>query len=189
MTLVRALVLGAAVTLAAAAVAQDKKTDKKADAAKAGKLDPAQILGTWKISGGSKAGEMPSADATKGTVTFEKDTITLKGDDGMSFVIGYKIDAKADPATIDMDIQKPEELKSSAKGIIKFSDETITLCYHPMGGERPKSFEATKDNGLHMFTLKKAGSNPGELKKREAKEEKTTEKKGEKKTTEKKDDK
>lgn len=161
MTLVRALVFGTVVAITATAAAQEKKAAKKAEAAKAATFDATKLVGTWKISSGSKAGEKVSDDAAKGSLIIDKDTMTLKGDDGMTFLIGYKIDTKANPVAIDLDIRKPEELKSQAKGIIQISEETVTLCYHPMGGDRPKKFEATKDNGLHMFTLKKAGANSG----------------------------
>lgn len=145
MTLVRALVLGVAVTALSAATADDKPAP----------LDPAKLVGEWKIVDGKKAGEKIGDDAKKGKVIVDKEKITLKGDD-MTFVFGYKLDAKKSPAEIDLVILEPEGLKDAkAKGIIKLEDGKKTLCYHPMMGERPTKFESTKDNGNYLFVMEK----------------------------------
>lgn len=132
--------------VSAAAARDDEKADK---------LDPAKLVGTYKITDGTKAGEKIGDDAKKWVVTITKKTINLKGEDGIEFEFTYKLDAKADPATIDMVMTKPKELSGKAKGIISSADGEVKLCYHPKGEELPKKFESTKDNGYHLFTLKK----------------------------------
>jgi uncharacterized protein (TIGR03067 family) len=148
MSWLRTLVLGFGLVAVSAAAAQD---DKKSD-----KLDPAKLAGTYKITDGKKAGEKIGDDAKKGKVVFTKETITIKGEDGMDFEFSYKLDAKADPATIDMEITKPDALKGAkTMGIIGYEAGEVKLCYHPEGKERPKKFESTKDNGNYLFSLKK----------------------------------
>ena len=147
MSWLRTLVLGVGLVTVSAA-AQDEK--------KAGKLDPAKLAGTYKITDGKRAGEKIGDDAKKGAVVCTKDTITLKGADGMEFEFNYKLDAKTDPAEIDLEITKPDALKGAkTQGIISAEGGEVKLCYHPEGKERPKKFESTKDNGYFLFTMKK----------------------------------
>ena len=144
MRLVRAIVLGLVMVAVSAVVAEDKK---------AAKLDPEKLVGSWKIVEGSKAGEKAGADATKGAITLTKDKITL-ADGDMKFEFSYKVDTKVEPTAIDMEIVQPDALKGAkAKGIIKLDGGKVTLCYHPMNGDRPTKFESTKDNGNYMFVL------------------------------------
>ena len=148
MSWLRTLVLGVGLVAVSAAAAQD---DKKAD-----KLDPAKLVGTYKITEGKRAGEKISDESKKGTVVITKETITLKGEDGMEFEFSYKLDAKADPAEIDMEITKPDALKGAkTQGIIALEGGEVKLCYHPEGKERPKKFESTKENGYHLVMMKK----------------------------------
>ncbi len=147
MTLVRALVLGLALVAVSALTAEDKKP--------AAKFDAEKLYGDWKITGGMKAGEKAGDDAKKGTVTVTKEKISLVDGD-MKFVFTYKADAATDPVAIDMEIVEPDAFKGTkAKGIIELKDGKATLCYHPMGGDRPKKFESTKDNGNYLFMMEK----------------------------------
>ena len=157
MILVRMLALGLATLVMSTVVAQDKKTEK---------LDPAKLVGKWKLTEGVKAGEK-SGDDKKGTAEFTKEKITLANADA-TFVFGYKVDATKTPAEVDFEILEPVDLKGAkAKGIIKLEDGKMTMCYHPMMGDRPTKFESTKDNGFYLFTFKAA-----EVKKEEKKEDK-----------------
>jgi uncharacterized protein (TIGR03067 family) len=147
MSWLRTLVLGVGLVTVSAAAQDDKKADK---------LDPAKLVGTYKITDGKRAGEKLGDDAKKGTVVVTKETIALKGEDGMEFEFSYKLDAKADPAEIDLEITKPDALKGAkTQGIIAVDGGELKLCYHPEGKERPKKFESTKDNGYFLFTMKK----------------------------------
>lgn len=175
MTRVRALVLGLGLLAVSVAAAEDKKADKAA-----GKFDAAKVVGVWKLADGMKGGDKIGDDAKKGTCTITKDAITLKGDDGMTFKFSYTTDAKTDPAGIDLEIVEPDGLKGTkAKGIVAADGKMVKLAYHPMGGDRPKTFESTKDNGVYMFTLKSADAkgDKADEKKADTKTEKKTEKK------------
>ena len=145
MILIRMVVLGLAVLVASTVAAQDKKPET---------LDPAKLIGDWKLSAGLKAGEKYE-DTMNGMTDVTKDKITV-ADDRATFVFGYKIDATKTPVEIDMEILQPDDLKGNkAKGIVKLEDGKMTLCYHPTGGERPAKFESTADNGFFLFTYKK----------------------------------
>ena len=147
MILVRMLALGLATLVMSTVVGQDKKTEK---------LDPAKLVGKWTLVEGMKAGEKSGDDAKKGTTEVTKEKITLAGPDA-TFVFGYKVDVTKTPAEVDFEILEPEGLKGAkAKGIIKLEDGKMTMCYHPMMGDRPTKFESTKDNGFYLFTFKAA---------------------------------
>lgn len=144
----RTVMLGLGLVVISAVSAEDKKEEKKP-------LDPKAILGEWVIIEGMKAGEKSGDDVKKTAIKINDKTIELKAD-GAEFEFSYKLDAKKTPADIDLEIIKPDAFKGSkAPGIIKLEDEKLTLCYPPMGGDRPKEFKSTKDNGNYLFVMKK----------------------------------
>ena len=144
MTLVRAMVVMAAV--AGATVAADEKPA----------FDAAKLVGSWKITEGTKAGEKSDAAKLKSPAVFAKDTIDFKTEDG-AFKFKYAADGKADPATIDLEILEPDGFKGAkAKGLLKLDGDTLTLVYNPDAeGKRPEKFESTKENKFFLFAMKK----------------------------------
>jgi uncharacterized protein (TIGR03067 family) len=146
MTRLRLMAMALALLVGGWTLADDKKPAEK--------LDPAKLLGDWTVTEGKKAGDASGEDVKKAVLTVTKDKMTFAGD-GMKFVFAYKIDKDKSPAEVDLEILEPEAFKSKAKGIIKLEDGKMTLCYHPMGGDRPAKFESTKDNGNYMFVHKK----------------------------------
>ena len=124
---------------------------------KAEKFDISKIPGTWQVIEGVRAGEDVAKDRlAEAIITFEKDKITIPaGDD--EFVMSYSIKADTSPVQIDMKIESgPAPEGSAAVGILKMSDGKFVLCYNPMGGDRPKTFESTEDNGCFLFVMKPA---------------------------------
>jgi uncharacterized protein (TIGR03067 family) len=118
-------------------------------------FDPAKILGPWKIVSGMRGGEKVSDEGLKTKVVIEKETISL-GTGEMKFVIGYKIDAKAKPATIDMSIKSGPINEGKAIGIIALDKNGFKLCYVVAEGsdtKRPTKFESTKENKAALFVL------------------------------------
>ena len=162
--MLRSLTLALLMAVPALVIAQDKKPETKPDKTekpeakpeKAAKFDAAKLIGDWKLSEGTKAGEKSGPDLGKDVVTITKDKISLKAG-GMDFEFNYKVDDSKDPAAIDMEITLPEGLKGSkAPGIVKVEGDKFTLCYSPMSGTRPTKFESTKDNGAFLFVHTKA---------------------------------
>jgi uncharacterized protein (TIGR03067 family) len=134
------------VVLFAAAAA--KADDKPAP------LDPAKLVGSWTYVAGTRAGEKVDKERMTGPVVVTKETFTLPGSEP-KFVIGYTVDAKASPATIDMSIKDGPVKEGKALGIIAVNGDELTLCYDPSGQKRPAKFESTKDNGAFLFVLKR----------------------------------
>ena len=83
--------------------------------------------------------------------------MTLKSAEA-TFVFKYKVDAKATPVAIELEILEPEGFKGAkAKGIVSLEGDVFKLAYNPKpDGDRPKDFKSTKDNGSHVYVMKMA---------------------------------
>jgi uncharacterized protein (TIGR03067 family) len=136
-----AIALGLFACIGLTAAAEDKKGE-------APKLE-----GKYELTGGKKDGKDISDESKKGKYTISSDKITIEGM-GVKFVMGYKLDAKATPTKIDMEIlEGPEGTKGSkAQGIVEKKDDVVRLAYSTEKDKRPKDFDG-KD--WFMFELKK----------------------------------
>jgi uncharacterized protein (TIGR03067 family) len=135
-----------ALSLVAFVAADDKKADK---------FDAAKMVGDWTIVEGVRAGEKVGEDHLQVKVTATKETFILDGPAG-KFVMGYKLDTKASPVGIDMEIKEGPIQEGKAIGIVWVKGDEMKLCYIPMAdGTRPAKFESTKDNGAFFFTMKR----------------------------------
>jgi len=125
--------------------------DKEGDA----KFDAAKLVGTYKYESGVKNGEKLSADHLKAQkVTITKDNFTLEGE--AKFVMKYELDTKKTPVTIKLEMtESPFGAGAKAEGIIEMKGDELKLCYHPMGGEAPKTFESKAGSQHFLFVLKK----------------------------------
>ncbi len=158
----RVLVFAAAALFAAGLSAQDDPPKKKME-----KVDPAKLVGSYKIVSGMKAGEKMTAEADQSPIVFTKDKITMKSV-GMAFAFSYKVDPDKTPATIEMTTLEPKELKDKkATGIVKMEEGKLVLCYHPTDETTPKVFKSTKENGFNLFELKKDEKKKGKGKKKD----------------------
>jgi uncharacterized protein (TIGR03067 family) len=120
-------------------------------------FDAKKLLGTWNYTSGNKAGEVLPAERMPGDVVVTDKDFTLPAGPSDKFVMSYAIDAKKNPATIDLKIESgPIPPGGTALGLIKLDGDTMTLCYDPTGGKRPEKFEANESNGFFMFELKRA---------------------------------
>jgi uncharacterized protein (TIGR03067 family) len=140
--------------LLVAAMAMTAKAEEKA----AAKFDPAKMVGKWEYVSGVRAGDKVDKDRLGAAVTFTKDMITVPAGDG-KFLMKYKIDAKASPATIDMEIKDGPVKEGKALGIVEIKDGQLKLCYVSVSGDddkRPTKFESTKENKAFYFVLKRA---------------------------------
>jgi uncharacterized protein (TIGR03067 family) len=120
----------------------------------AGQKDEAPKLeGKYKLTGGKKDGTDIGDDSKKGEYTITADKITIKGQDA-SFVMGYKLDPKAKPVNIDMEILEGVEgtKGSKAEGIVELKGDALKLAYSIEKGKRPKNFDGKEG---FMFEFKK----------------------------------
>lgn len=144
MTGIRAL---AVVLLAAFVVsAEDKKLE----------FDAKAVLGKWTFTSGMKAGEKSEIKDLKEPLDVTADKMTLKTPDA-TFVFKYSADAKADPVAVELEILEPEGFKGAkSKGIVWIEKDVMKLAYNPKpDGDRPKDFKSTKENGNHVYEMKK----------------------------------
>jgi len=122
------------------------------------KFDPAKVVGAWTITSGERSGDKIDKERLAAKITVTKDTITILAGPDQKFVIGYKIDSKASPATIDMEIKDGPGVGSKAQGIIAGNADGFKLCYVVVMDEkanRPAKFESTKDNNASLYVLTK----------------------------------
>ena len=154
MTLARIFALAIALMIGSSAMAQETAKPEKKPGEKKPAAKGMHLAGVYTLTSGKKAGVETDKELLKGKCTITKKMITLESND-MKFEIAYTADLDAKPATIDMEITKPEEFASKAKGILKMEKNTLTLCYDPIKGERPKDFTSTPENGNNLFMLKK----------------------------------
>jgi uncharacterized protein (TIGR03067 family) len=124
-------------------------------------FDPAKLVGDWTYVSGVRGGEKVEQKHLAGKVAFTKDTITVPGSSpDEKFVMSYKIDTKATPAAIDMEIKEGPAKGGKAEGIIALEGGELKLCYIVHLGEdkakRPTKFESTKENQAFYFVLKPA---------------------------------
>lgn len=124
---------------------------------KAAAFDAAAMVGDWEYVSGMRAGDKLDKERLAGKVKITKDTLTIPSGADKPFVMAYKLDTKTTPVNIDMEIKDGPVAEGKAKGIVGFEGATLKICYQPTGGDRPKKFESTKDNGAFFFVLKKAG--------------------------------
>jgi uncharacterized protein (TIGR03067 family) len=123
----------------------DDKDEKKGDAPK--------LAGKYELTGGKKDGTAIGDDAKKGEYSFTAEKVMIKGM-GLEFVMGYKLDTKAKPIGIDMEIlEGPEGSKGTkAYGIVEMKGDVLKLAYSTEKDKRPKDFDGKAG---FMFEFKK----------------------------------
>jgi uncharacterized protein (TIGR03067 family) len=137
-----------AVTLMAAGLllAADAKKD---DA----KKDQQALQGTWKVVSGERAGKVQD-QAKEHTMTFDKDTFTIKRGDDVIVKGTFKLDPSKSPKTIDMKVTEGHNEQDKGKevhGIYELTKDGLKWCTDEPGGDsRPKEF-ATKEGTKHML--------------------------------------
>lgn len=129
------LAIGLAVIIAAPAPKEAKKA-------------PLTIVGDWSLESVSVFGMAQPPDQSQKTVRFAADgTTSTLNDNAAPLVSKFTHDAKATPATLDM-----EKDGMKFPGIYKIEGETLTICL-TIQGERPDTFTPGTKNIL--YTMKR----------------------------------
>ena len=124
------------------------------------KLTKKDLFGNWKVNTGMRSGSKVDS-ARLPTIKIDDKVFTIPGGPGQEFVMSYKLDPDAKPIKVDFKIESGPVPEGKAKGIIKFEDGEMTLCYEPTGGDRPEKFESTEENGCFLFKMKKEAAKAG----------------------------
>ncbi len=138
-------------------VRKDPRFAKVAAKAKNGGRAPIEtkdLEGEWTIRSGKRSGDNVPEERL-GTVTFEKDKLTIPAGPNDKFVMSYTLKESSQVTFIDVKIESGPAPEGTAKGILKLTDGKLTLCYDPHGEERPTSFESTSGNGYFLFVMEK----------------------------------
>lgn len=134
----------------------DRLVKKVKNGGKDPALTPADLKGSWKYTSGKRAGEEVAADRlAMGGVTFAEDKLTIPAGPDNEFVMSYKLKAGKKFTEIDLSIESGPAPEGKALGILKWENDELTLCYDPLGANRPTAFESTAENGFFMFVMKK----------------------------------
>jgi len=128
------LVIGLAVIVAAPAPKEAKKA-------------PITLLGDWSVESVSALGRPQPPDQSQKTIRFSADgaTSTVDGNVAAPDVSKFTHDAKASPATIDL-----EKDGMKFPGIYKIEGDILTICL-TFQGERPATFTASGNNILYSM--------------------------------------
>jgi uncharacterized protein len=114
-----------------------------------------KLIGSWVYKSGSKGGEVLGKDRLGGDVVATENAITLNAPAG-KFVIAYRsAGAFGDAVKIDMEMKEsPFGPGAKSKGLLRLTSDEWTFVYTPMdGNQHPNGFEATAENGWHVFTM------------------------------------
>jgi uncharacterized protein (TIGR03067 family) len=125
-----------------------------APAKDAPKTDAPSLVGEWTPTQAVRGGK-PDNPPAGTTITFTADgKVLLKEGNAAKPEEGtYKIDARKDPAEID--IVPPEKDKSPPViGIYKLEKDTLVICVI-MGTDRPKKFESPEGTEIMLITLQR----------------------------------
>src|SRR5262245_51832056 len=120
--------------------------------------DAPSIVGEWAGEKAIAAGKEQPVPKGGITFTFTADgklTVT-EGERKKDDTGSYKVDAKKDPAEVDI-IPPADKKEPTVQGIYKVDGDTLTLCFSrgKAGAARPTKFEAPEGSDAIVITLKR----------------------------------
>ena len=131
--------------------AEDKKDDAK--------KDQEALQGTWRPVSAEQGGKDQGDEAKEHTLTFEKDTFTVKRGDDVVLKGTFKLDPSKKPKTIDMTVteaRRDEDKDKDIHGIYELTKDGLKWCTsEPGNADRPKEFSTKEGTKDFLVTLKK----------------------------------
>ena len=107
------------------------------------KRDFARLQGTWQIEALEEDGKKISAAELKDrTLFFGKDTFLFKREDNTLQIGMLKLDPSKTVKTVNATIMRGPQKGDTMLGIYALDGETLKICFHVPGEERPKEFSA-----------------------------------------------
>ena len=97
--------------------------------------------------------DLPKEDLAGMTLTVTGDEGVVKKGDKVIAKATSKVDMDKKPWTIDLKMTEGNDKGKTFKGIMKVKDGKITVCLGKAGGDRPKEFSSTEDNGHILEVL------------------------------------
>src|SRR5262245_39667172 len=135
------LLLGVAITVGAP-IGKDPKKDSPS------------IVGEWAAEGATSRGRPDNPPpGTTWTFTADGKSVLRIGAKEESREGTYKLDAKKDPAEID--ITPGIKKDGTMQGIYKVEGDTLTVCFSFEEAERPKTFDAPAESRRIVIILKR----------------------------------
>ncbi len=123
------------------------------------KKDQEALQGTWKPVSSEQGGKDQGDEAKQHTLTFEKDTFTVKRGDQVLLKGTFKLDPSKKPKAIDMTVTEGRGEDAKGKelhGIYELTKDGLKWCTcQPGGTDRPKEFSTKEGTRDLCVTLKK----------------------------------
>jgi uncharacterized protein (TIGR03067 family) len=108
-----------------------------------------EIDGAWTFVSAVKGGKKKDFDGEPIRIVFKAGKMTIdKGGDTKNG--SYKIDPAKKPKQIDMKVEENE-----IKGIYELQGDTLRICGHGQGGERPTEFKADEGSEAMLLTFRR----------------------------------
>jgi uncharacterized protein (TIGR03067 family) len=112
------------------------------------------LEGIWELTSVEVEGE--TNQGSEMLLTCQKGSYTLKIGDRQIEAGKYKIDAQANPKTIDLEITDGDDRGKKQLGIWKKEGDQLTVCFaFPAAEVRPKEFTGAKGSKQILVRLKK----------------------------------
>lgn len=120
------------------------------------------LQGKWAVASMEHGGKH-SKPADLAALTLEIDGTRFTARDGVDTKEDAKVialQARAKPATIDLQITAGTDLDKVIRGIWKRDGDALTVCVAEPAKERPKAFAAREGTGHTLFVFRRSGK-PG----------------------------
>ena len=138
-------VLLALVTAHAAPIPKDTRTPAQ--------IELARLEGTWQVTSYLVSGRETIDGRGAMVITFKKGEFSW-GDGSSSGKIA-KIDPTRTPKEVDYTLGSGPNPGPPVKAVYRLEGDVFIDCFHLNGGERPKEFSSTQENGYTLMTYRR----------------------------------
>ena len=113
--------------------------------------DHKAIQGTWKLVSAIHDGEKSKLDGGDRVLAISSSHVIYS----FEYREEYELRPDKNPKWIDI-LEAPEGEKSQRiPGIYELAGDSLTICYHPKGKDRPAKFQNEAGSGLSLLTYKR----------------------------------